>query len=74
MLQTTVVVCYNMPMCLLLYGLCIQVQSEMIWKVRDQLKEQLGKTDLQLMLEDNNQKVPVGESNVRLKNLNLAMD
>ncbi len=46
----------------------------MIWKVRDQLKEQLGKTDLQLMLEDNNQKVPVGESNVRLKNLNLAMD
>lgn len=61
-------------MCLLLYGLCIQVQSEMIWKVRDQLKEQLGKTDLQLMLEDNNQKVPVGESNVRLKNLNLAMD
>lgn len=71
MLQTTVVVCYNMPMCLLLY---IQVQSEMIWKVRDQLKEQLGKTDLQLMLEDNNQKVPVGESNVRLKNLNLAMD
>ncbi|XP_064402675.1 poly [ADP-ribose] polymerase 1-like isoform X3 [Halichondria panicea] len=42
----------------------LKVQSEMIWKVRDQLKEQLGKTDLQLMLEDNNQKVPVGESNL----------
>ena len=36
----------------------------MIWKYRDLLRSTLGKADLQRMLEENNQNVPVGESNV----------
>ena len=41
-----------------------QEQSELFWKKRDQLKANLSKSDLQLMLEENNQHVPAGESNV----------
>jgi hypothetical protein len=42
----------------------IKDQSKLIYKYRDQLKKELRKSDLQDLLEYNDQDVPVGEERV----------
>lgn len=44
--------------------LVVQEQSKLMWKYRDELKNNLSKSELQSLLLANDQKVPKGESNV----------
>jgi hypothetical protein len=42
----------------------VKVQSKLMYKYRDQLKKQLRKSEMQDLLEFNDQDVPVGEERV----------
>ena len=42
----------------------MQEQSQLMWKIRDQLQSSLSKSGMQALLRANNQAVPKGESNV----------
>ena len=42
----------------------LQLQSEKLWKVRDQLQSSLSQAELKSMLEANSQEIPSGESRV----------
>lgn len=45
--------------------LCVQVQSQLIWGVKDKLKKNCSNNDMKELLIANGQEVPSGESNVR---------
>ena len=44
----------------------LQLQSEKLWKVRDQLQSSLSQAELKSMLEANSQEIPSGESRVSI--------
>ena len=45
---------------------CLQVQSQLIWGIKDKLKKNCSSNDMKELLIANSQEVPSGESNVRL--------